>query len=160
MAKVGKYLPLMLVVLIGLLFQEMFIFIDQTDSPRKATIEFSRAYYLLDVDSMSGRLCNAYRSSDVVDDYIYRVAKAASDRGFQPKYLKSRLFHIETHILQRDDNKAKVRLTAKRRTSIHPVYEYVGKLFCIGQTYTVDEVIDLVKEKDQWKVCGQLFNLT
>lgn len=158
MAKIGNYLPLVLVVLIGLIFQGIFVGLDKTETPAKAATEFSKAYFLLNKDCMLEWLCEAQQSGDAVDDYIHRMTKTASARGFDMKFLKGRIFHIEIQTLKSDDNSATLRLTAKRRTSINPVFEYVGRLFSIGETTEVEKVIDLIKEKDQWKVCGNVFS--
>jgi len=160
MAKIGRYLSLVLVVLIGLLLQEMFVLLEKEDTPLKAAIEFSKAYFTLDRELMSKRLCSDYQASNIVDDYIYAIKKAAIEHGYNAGYYKSRLFDIKILVLQKSIDKAKVRLIAKKRKAINPVYEYIGRLFRIGQTYEVDEVIDLVKEKDQWKVCSKIFNPT
>jgi len=36
----------------------------------------------------------------------------------------------------------------------------VAKIFCLGDTYQVEETLTVVKEDDGWKVCGQPFSLT
>jgi hypothetical protein len=57
MAKVGKHLPLIVAVLIGLLFQQLFIFWDKAETPSKATMAFAQAYFLLDEHTLMERLC-------------------------------------------------------------------------------------------------------
>ena len=156
MAKVGKYLPLVIAVLVGLLFQAMFIAADMKDTPEKAAVEFAQAYYLLDDDAMGKRLCRASFSDGIVDDYLYEMRKQAADRGFGVKYLKSHLSGIKTQILEMSDQSAKIRIIAKKRSSINPVFEYVGKLFYLTKAYDVDKTLDLVKENDCWRVCGQV----
>ena len=160
MVKIGKYIPLIIVILIGFLFQGAFILIDRTDTPTKAAVEFTQAYYLLDEDTMSARLCRSLSKSNITETYIYKMKQAASERGFALKYVKSRLYKYNIQTIEKGADTAKVRITGKRRSSINPVFEYIAMLFCLVQTYEVDQVIELVKEKDQWKVCGQSFNLT
>jgi hypothetical protein len=159
MAKVGKYLPLIIAVLIGLLFQQLFIFWDKKDTPSKAAMDFAQAYCLLDEHTLMERLCRQSSSSGMVDDYLYRVTQEAAARGFSPRYMKSRIFQMQTHTLEQSDDTAKVRIIGKRRNSINPVYEYVANLFCLTRAYDVNAVLDLVKENGQWKVCGKKFDL-
>jgi len=69
------------------------------------------------------------------------------------------LYHIETEIITQNDTEAQIRITGKRRVAINPAYPIVTKVFDIGGTYDVDETIDVKKEEDKWKVCGDLFSL-
>jgi hypothetical protein len=159
MAKVVKYLPLIVAVLIGLLFQLLFIFWDKAETPSKAAMAFAKAYFMLDQHTLTERLCKQPASSEMVDKYLYRTTQKAAQRGFGPGYVKSRIFQMQTHTLERSDDTAKVRITGKRRSSINPVYEYVGNLFNLTRAYDVEAVLDLVKENGQWKVCGKELNL-
>jgi hypothetical protein len=159
MKNIGKYLPLILVVLVGILLQGIFIAQDKTDTPNKAAVEFAKAYYLLDDETMADQLCKAGISSDAVGDYMVRMEKTASDRGFALKYLKSRLYKIHVNAIENTGEKAVIRITAKRRTSINPLFEVVAVLFCLGNPQEVDGVINLERENDQWKVCGKAFDL-
>jgi hypothetical protein len=155
MAKVGKYLPLIVAVLIGLLFQLIFIFLDKTETPSKAAMAFVQAYYLLDEQTLLDRLCQKSASTEMVDNYLYRVTQEAAQRGFAPRYMKSRIFQMHTQTLEKSDDTAKVRIIGKRRNSINPVYEYVSRLFCLTTAYDVETDLNLVKENGQWKVCGK-----
>jgi len=73
--------------------------------------------------------------------------------------MKHKLYDIETETLSKKDNEAQVRITGKIRRSINPVYTIVAKLFDIGETHEVDEIINVIKEDGKWKVCGSLFSL-
>jgi hypothetical protein len=42
---------------------------------------------------------------------------------------------------------------------INPVFTIIGKLFFIGETYEVDETLNIIKEDGKWKVCGRAFLL-
>ncbi len=156
MAKVGKYLPLVIAVLVGVFFQAIFIVSDMKDTPTKAAIEFAQAYYLLDDDTMEKRLCRASLAAGMIDNYLYEMRKQAADRGFDLKYFKARLSGIKTQTLEMSDRTAKIRIIAQKRSSINPVFEYVGKLFCLTKAYDVEKTLDLVKENDRWRVCGQV----
>ena len=156
MAKVGKYLPLVIAVLVGLLFQAIFIVSDVKDTAAKAAVEFSQAYYLLDDDAMNKRLCKTSMAAGMVDDYLYEMKKQAADRGFALKYLRGHLSGIKTHTLESSEKTAKIRIVAKKRSSINPVFEYVGMLFCLTKAHDVEKTLDLIKENGCWRVCGQV----
>ena len=47
--------------------------------------------------------------------------------------------------------------TEKWSKAISNKNEVVGRLFSIGETYSVDETLKLVKEDGRWKVCGNPF---
>ena len=59
-----------------------------------------------------------------------------------------------------DSEHAEVRLHAKRRTSINPIFALIGKFFLIGETHVVDETIPVVKKDGRWKICETLFSLS
>jgi len=135
---------------------------DAKDSPNKAVVEFSKSYFSLD-KSMTKRICKnqlASEDTDVVDDYLYSAAKTARERGFDINFLKNKLYHIQTETISKNDTEANIRITGKIRVAINSVYPVVSKLFGIGSTHEVDEVIHVIKEDGKWKVCGKLFSLT
>jgi hypothetical protein len=70
--------------------------------------------------------------------------------------MKYILYGIETHTHMIDDTTAEVKLTAKKRVAINPIYALIGKFFLIGKTYNVDTLIPVVKEDGKWKVCKNL----
>jgi hypothetical protein len=92
--------------------------------------------------------------ADAVDQHMYLMAKEARDRGFKKTFLKSILTDIETHTISKEENEVYIRFIAKRRTAINPIYYWVGKIFSLGETYSIDETIRVVHENDKWKVCG------
>jgi len=161
MTNIGTWIKLILIVLLGIFIQVLLILADSKDTPSKAVVEFSKAYFMLD-HSMSARLCNAMVTAEddnVLDSSMQRVTKEARDRGFGINYLKSKLYHIKTSTISKDDAKAQIRITCNRRASINPLYAFVAKIFNIGGTYKVDETINVVKEDDKWKICGEVFSL-
>jgi hypothetical protein len=158
----NRSVGIILVLIIGFVVQLIFSISDAVDSPNKAVVEFSKAYFLLD-KSMTNRICKKQLVSndvDVVDEYLYSVAKAAKERGFNINLLKNKLYHIRTETISKSDTEAQIRITGKIRVAINSVYPVVAKLFDIGSTHEVDETIHVIKEDDQWKVCGELFSLT
>jgi len=135
---------------------------DAKDSPNKAVVEFSKSYFMLD-KSMTKRICKKLLASDdtnVVDEYLYSVAKTARERGFDINFLKNKLYHIQTETISKNDTKAAIRITGKIRVAINSVYPVIAKIFNIGSTHEVDEIIHVIKEDGKWKVCGKLFSLT
>ncbi|UCD31837.1 MAG: hypothetical protein JSV38_13820 [Desulfobacterales bacterium] len=152
---------IILVLVCGFFLQVLLAFADTRDTPIKAVVEFSKAYFKLD-NSITERICKERLASedvDVVDQYIYLAGKEAKDRGFDISFMKSKLYHIETEIITQTAAEAQIRITGKRRVAINPVYPIVTQVFDIGGTYDVDETIRVIKEDGKWKVCGDLFSL-
>jgi hypothetical protein len=162
MAQLSRSVGIILVLIIGFVVQLIFSMVDVRDTPNKAVVEFSKAYFELD-KSMTKRICKKQLASedvDVVDEYLYFAAKTAIERGFDINFLKNKLYHIETETISKNDTEARIRITGKIRVAINSVYPVVAKLFDIGSTHEVDEIIRVIKEDGQWKVCGKLFSLT
>ncbi len=150
------------VIVIAFVLQVVFVFADNKDAPHRAVIDFSKAYFWVD-KSMDKRLCDAQRTIDginVVDEYIQRVTSNAKENGWGINYMKSIIYHIETHTLSKDDSNAVVRLTCYKKKAINPLFPIVAKLFRLNKTYHIDETINVIKEDGKWKVCGKLFDLT
>ena len=161
MIQLSRSVGIILVLIVGFLVQVLFSLADLKDSPNKAVVEFSKAYFQLD-PSMADRICKEQLTKDdvdVVDQYLYLASKEAKERGFGINFMKNKLYHIETAILSKNDSTAKVRITGKTRVAINPVYPIVAKLFDIGATHEVEETFDVIKEDSRWKVCGNLFSL-
>ena len=161
MVRLSKSAGIILVLIIGFLLQLLFSIADTIDSPSKAVVQFSKAYFNLD-KSMAKRICKKRLTSetvDVIDQYIYLLAKEAKERGFGINFMKNKLYHIETETISKNENEAQIRITGKIRVSINPVYPIIAKIFNIGATHKVDEIINVIKEDGKWKVCGSLFSL-
>jgi hypothetical protein len=161
MTQLSRSAGIILVLVCGFILQLLLVFADTRDTPNKAVVEFSKAYFNLD-PAMAERICQdrlAAQGFDVVDRYIYLAGQEAKARGFDINFMKNKLYHIETEILSRSDTDAKVRITGKRRVAINPVYPVVAQMFDIGAVHDVDEVIHVKKEDGEWKVCGDLYDL-
>ncbi|MGB2929719.1 MAG: hypothetical protein WBB70_12480 [Desulfobacterales bacterium] len=161
MVRLSKGAGIILVLTLGFLVQLLFSVADAIDTPNKAVVQFSKAYFNLD-KSMAKKICKERLASedvDVIDQYIYLAAKEAKERGFGINFMKNKLYHIETETISKKENEAQIRITGKIRVSINPVYPIVAKLFNIGATHEVDEIINVIKEDGKWKVCGNLFSL-
>jgi hypothetical protein len=151
------------VIVIAVILQVILISVGKEDSPARAAIEFTKAYFLLDGDSMAERLCSEIskdEEADIVGGYLHYSAEKAREMGFSPGYMKNQLSHVKTEIKMSDDNNAKVRITGERLRSINPVYAIIGKLFFLIETHKVDETLTLVKEDGKWRVCGKPFSLS
>ncbi len=143
-------------LVLAVFLQVVFAFADAKDTPQKAAVEFSKAYFMVD-PAMSRRVCERLLGSDgvnLVNQIIEQKAREAREMGFSPEFMKCALFNVETEILSRDENNAKVRLTAVRKRNLNPIFTFIGRLFNLGTTYQVDQVLDMVREKGRWKVCG------
>jgi hypothetical protein len=155
----SKFIIFASVVFVAFILQLVLIVSDHHESPGKAAVEFTKAYFKLN-RSMNERLCSEITGEgDVVDDYLNRVADEARADGFDASWMKMALSHIETETEMLDDNTAEVQITCTRRRSANPVYGIVAKLFFLGETHKVEETLTLVKENDRWKVCGEPFAL-
>ena len=155
----SKLIIIASVVLAAFILQIVLIVSDHHESPGKAAVEFTKAYFKLN-RSMNERLCSEItEEGDVVDDYLNRVADEAKAEGFDPSWMKMALSHIETETEMLDDNTAEVQITCTRRRSANPLYGIVAKIFFLGETHKVEEILTLVKEDNRWKVCGEPFAL-
>ena len=162
MVQLNRSVGIILVLIIGLVVQIIFSMADAKDSPNKAVVEFSKSYFMLD-KSMAKRICKKQLASDdtnMVDDYLYSAAKIARERGFDINFLKNKLYDIETETISKNDTEANIRITGEIKVAINSVYPVVAKIFNIGSTHEVDEIIHVIKEDGKWKVCGKLFSLT
>ena len=146
------------ILVIGVGVQLLLILIGSEgpkDSPRHGTIEFARAYFLKD-SHISDRICRSQMSEEtqyIIKQHLQGAAENARSRGFAPGFAASMLYAVKTDIQMIDDTQANVRITAKRKTAINPVYFLVGLIFNLGETHVVDDTLRMVKENGQWKVC-------
>lgn len=144
-------------ILLAVFLQILFVFADQNAPPGRVAREFSKAFYALD-PAMETMLCQRLQAdSALVKGFLYHKSVEARERGFGPSFLKSQLYHVQTQTLAKDQETAQVRLTAERKTAINPVFAYVAKLFFLGETYEVEQVLTLTREDGKWKVCSDVF---
>ena len=160
----GKNLMIIgFVVGVFVVLQGLLISVAKVDSPVETAVDFAKAYFMLDGDSMSQLLCREIVEDEEVDpvgDYLNSVANEARSMGFSTSYMRNQLSHISTEIQMTDEKQAKVKITGERLRSINPVFAIVGKLFFLIESHEVDETLTLVKEDNEWKVCGKPFSLS
>jgi hypothetical protein len=157
----NKFMVLAAVVIVAFVLQVGLIIADRHDSPGKAAVEFSKAYFKQN-ECMAYRLCSdviADEEVDVVGDYINRVADEARADGYKPRWMRMALSHTEVEVEMLDENTAQVHLTGHSMRSINPIFGVVSKVFLLGESYEVDETLTVIKEADGWKVCGQPYAL-
>ena len=159
MAKDNRITGVVLVVFFGIILQLLLGMADTRSTPGKTAVEFTKAYFSLDA-SMSEYICKELMEEDVVDKHINQVAQDAQVLGFKLNYMRSMLYHIKTDIISEDESEAKIRITCERKRLINPLFTIVGKLFFIGETYEVDETLNIIKEDGKWKICGRAFSLS
>jgi len=157
MAKDNRITGVVLVVFFGIILQLLLGMADTRSTPGKTAVEFTKAYFSLDA-SMSEYICKELMEEDVVDKYIKQVAQDAQVLGFKLNYMRSMLYHIKTDIISEDESEAKIRITCERKRLINPVFTVIGKLFFIGETYEVDETLNIIKEDGKWKICNRAFS--
>ena len=149
------------VIIIAFILQVVLVISDKQETPAKAAIAFSRAYFKLD-RAMGDYLCNQISEEaegDVVDEYLNRTSEEAKAMGFDLNYMKKALSHIETATEMEDENTARVKITADRKRYLNPLYGIIAQLFFLTESNGVEETLRLVKEDGQWKVCGAPFEL-
>ena len=157
----SKFPTIAAVIVVAFILQIVLVLADHQESPGKAAVEFSKAYFKLN-KAMEKRLCREITEegeSDVVSDYLNRVADQAKSEGYDASWMKMALSHVETETQMVDDNVAEVRINCTRRRAVNSVYALVAKLFSLGETHNVEETLTLVKEDGLWKVCGEPFGL-
>jgi hypothetical protein len=149
-----KLAPIFSAIIIGALLQVLFIFSDIKDTPSKAVIEFTTAYFKVD-ESMADRLCDERRvvdGTDVVEKYIHMKTREAEERGLSMFYLRDKLYNPRTESVRKDTASAEIRLTAKTKPPL--------KSFFTQEDYSqIDEIITVINDNGKWKVCGKLFSL-
>ena len=151
------------VVGVFVVLQGLLISVGKVDSPVEAAVDFTRAYFMLDGDSMSELLCREIVENedvDLVDDYLNSVAVRARLMGFSKNYMRNQLSHVSTETEITDGNKARVTITGERLRSINPVFALIGRLFFLIESHEFHGTLTLVKEDDQWKVCSKPFSLS
>jgi hypothetical protein len=158
----GKFLTFTSIAILALILQGLLIIGETRETPEKAAIEFSRAYFWLD-PAMTDRLCsNLLRTDDAdpIQAYLQRVGDKARTMGYGLDYMKQELYQIETRTLRQGDGEAEVLLTATRKRAINPVFGAIGEAFALTTPHRVEATLRLLREEGRWKVCGHPFALT
>lgn len=161
MAQLNKITGIILVLIVGFLVQMLCVFAGTKDTPTKAVVEFSKAYFQLD-KSMADRICDERLASeeiDIVGQHVHNASQEAKQRGFDITFMQRKFYDIEIATIHKTNDNAQIRITGKTKVAINPVYPIVAKLFDLGEIQEVDETINVIKERGKWKVCGKLFDL-
>jgi len=154
MDRFRKWIPLALVILLGILVQVVFVAAQTKDTPARAAVEFTKAFYKMS-PSVKDRMCSdLLAEEDLIDDLFHAAATEAKARGFSESYPRMQLFHVQAAVLAQDEASAQVQLSCSMKRSIHPAFAFFLKMMNMGETYHLDEVVDLVNEDGKWKVCG------
>lgn len=152
-----KFLSVTAVIVLAVALQVFLILTDNKQTPANAAVAFAKSYYKQDT-SISERLCQeilANEDQDVVAGYTNQVADDAATMGFAPSWMRMSLGHIETETHMTGEGAAEVRIKASARRSINPLFAVVARVFFLGETHHIDETLNLIKEGNQWKVCGE-----
>ena len=156
-----RYTPIALTIVAAVLLQMVFVYADRQDSPHRAVLEFSKAYFMLS-ECMADRLCEAHKTigdTDAVEYYLSLAAHQARQRGFSLNYMRTRLYDIKTKAIRMDNDTAEVQLSGKRRFAMNPLYALVAQIFGFSKPQVVDKIITVKNENGQWKVCGNPLDL-
>ncbi len=152
--------PLLIVIGIAVVLQLALIGIDSQETPVKVAKAFASDYYYLDAD-MQDYLCEELAADgELVSNYLISKEKEAFQRGLGTNYLRHMFTKLHISVVEPGDDKMTVHLTGTTRVCINPAFMMVGRLFGIGQNYSVDETLELVKEGKKWRVCGTPFGLS
>jgi hypothetical protein len=145
----------------GIILQIILIFADCKDTPTKAAVEFAKDYFFLE-ERMADHLCEELKADeeiDLVKDTITAAGLEAKERGFGLGMVRRSLSHIETKTISQDADALKIRLHAKSRVCINPVFTFVATLFGLGEPREENAVLSVVEEDGLWKVCGNPFEM-
>jgi len=154
MDRFRNLIPLVLVVLLGILVQVVLVVAQTKETPAGAAVEFTKAFYKMS-PAVTDRMCSDLREDeDLVADLFHKAVDDAKARGFSASYPKMQLFHVQAVVLAQDEASAQVQLSCSMKRAIHPAFAYFLKMWNMGETYHLDEVVDLVNEDGRWKVCG------
>jgi len=157
----NRYVMIGVVVFIGIVFQLILYWADQCDcTPTKAAVRFTEAYLKLD-DSMSQLLCQKYKQEtdgDAMSRYLEYAVGEARAKGLNINMMRSKLYNLKTEIISQESDKAQIKITGDKKVYVNPVYAVVANIFDLGQTDPFDEVINVVKENNRWKVCKDPLN--
>ena len=153
----GKFLSITAVIVVAVMLQVFLVVTENQESPAKAAVDFAKAYYKQDV-SMADRLCQELLDDeeyDIVTGHINRVADEAASMGFTSNWKRMALGFVKTKTHMVDENTAEVTIKASMRRNINPLFYIVSRIFFLGETYHMEETLNLVKEDNRWKVCGE-----
>ncbi len=149
----NKIMIIAMTLLVGIVIQVMFAFLEKTDTPNKAVTEFVKAYVSYDGDTMAQRMSDGIRTVDDVDvvkSFVYEETKKARDRGFGLFYLSDCLYHVRTYTLEKEAKKAKVRLVCERKGWLRSFF--TGESDTIDQTFEVVWVQSGMPGQGIWKI--------
>lgn len=154
MGQANRFAPFVVLAAIFIVLQPALVALDCRQSPASVAKRFIKDYYYLD-PAMEKWLCAQVADAQWVDAYLQSKSDAAARRGFSINYLR-RMFtrlHVETIAAKADS--ASVHVQGTIREGIYPAFMVIGKMFGLGQSYTVDSTVHLVKENGRWRVCNQ-----
>ena len=154
MDRFRNLIPLALVVVLGIVVQVVLVAADSNETPSRAAVAFTEAFYKMS-PAVTNHMCSDLRDEeDLVDGRFYQAAAEARTKGFSDAYPRMQLFHVETVVLAEDEASAQVQLTASMKRAMHPAFAYFLRMWNMGATYHLDEVVEMVYEDGHWKVCG------
>lgn len=152
--------PLFIVFGIAVVLQLAMIGIDCRQTPVDVAKAFASDYYYLDADMQDHLCANLANDGEMVENYLHQKEQEAFQRGLSTSYLRHKFLKMHASVVESSENAMTVHLTGTTRVCINPAFMMVGKLFGIGKDHPVDATLELVKEDDQWRVCGTPFGLT
>ena len=113
-----------LTLLCAIFLQVIFVFAQNAETPSKAVAEFAHRYYGLD-PAMKERICSELlENSEInpVDQTIYAAHHEASQRGLSLWMIRNSLAHVNTQLLEKEGDTARVKLEAERKNSLRKFF--------------------------------------
>lgn len=160
--KNNKVITISLVLLVGIILQIVLAVLPcitgKTNTPHEAAVDFAKAYFMID-PSMSDFLSKDKQvvdGSNVAKEHFERNRIEAEKMGFGTNYMRYRLYHIETKMLDKNDDRAKVMIKGSLKRAIRTIYSIIADIpfIDIGKRHKIEGTIDLIKEDGIWKAEG------
>jgi hypothetical protein len=154
MGQPNRFAPFVVLAVLFVVLQPALVALDCRQTPASVAKQFIKDYYYLD-PGMEKWLCAQVTDAQWVDAYLHGQSDEAARRGFSVNYLRRMFTRLHVKTIEAKADSASVHVRGTARGGIYPAFMVVGKMFGLGQNYTVDSTVHLVKENGRWRVCNQ-----
>jgi len=148
----GKRLaPIIVLILSFVVLQGILTAVDSRQTPARTAKAFIRDYYYLS-PSMQDWLSADQKEAGAVREFLNAKADNAVLQGYDIDFFRHMFTRLHVDTISHEDDAARVNIKGTTRVAINPVYNLVGMVFRLGETYPVDVTLDLVKQEGRWLV--------
>jgi hypothetical protein len=148
----GKRLaPFIVLILSFVVLQGILTAVDSRQTPAKTAKAFIRDYYYLSPD-MQEWLSADQKEAGAVQEFLNAKTDDAALQGYNIDFSRHMFTRLHVDTVSHEGDAARVNIKGNTRVAINPVYNLVGMLFRLGETYPVDVTLDLVKQDGRWLV--------